>query len=111
MRADQARTNHAAIATQALAGAWAVALVLLGLAALNEPGAVWPGWPLAALRALGVAGVAGGQFVFMVLVADRWFRHAWPMMVGVVELLVFVVFLGGLGRAAWALWGVPGGFS
>jgi hypothetical protein len=53
-----------------------------------------------ASRALGWAGVLGGQFVFMVLVADRCFPRAARGMVAGIEALVMVAFLTMLAFAA-----------
>lgn len=44
-------------------------------------------WPL------GAAMTAGGLFVFMVLVADRWFHRASKPMIWAAELLCLAVFI------------------
>lgn len=81
-----------------MAVAWGATLCVLGLAWAGESQAAFlaPG----AVRAAGLAGLAAGQFVFMVLVADRWFPRASRRFVRVAEAITFAVFVGGLLAAA-----------
>ena len=79
-------------ATSMLAsGVWAGWLVILGL------WLIWTGLPLstplAPPLAAGIFFIAGGQFVFMVLVADRLFRKALTAGRAILELLVVAVML------------------
>ncbi len=56
---------------------------------------------------LGLAGVAAGLFVFMLMVADRWFPRALPRAVATLEAAVFAVFvlaLAGFGISLAGLW-------
>lgn len=57
---------------------WAGSLIVAGLQLASQGFAAWdPSAPVEGpWRALGLALAAGGQFVFMVLVADRWFPGA-----------------------------------
>lgn len=73
-------------------------MCVLGMAWVGESQAAFlaPG----AVRAAGVAGLAAGQFVFMVLVADRWFPRASRRFVRVAEAITFGVFVVGLMAAA-----------
>lgn len=73
---------------------WAAGLVVLGLALLGH-GAAGGHLPqvVRGREWLGMAGVAGGLFVFMLLVADRWFPRAFPRTVAILEGVVFAVFV------------------
>lgn len=96
---------HIALSLPALL--WAAGLVVFGLSLLGaDHGPIAPivrgrGW-------LGLAGVAGGLFVFMLLVADRWFPRALPRAVAALEgvvLAVFVLTLAGFGVSLAGFWG------
>ena len=56
------------------AAAWAGVLIVLGLSLCGGDADAWP-MPVRSALGLGVAAIAGGQFVFMTLVADRWCPH------------------------------------
>jgi hypothetical protein len=77
---------------------WAAVLVAAGLGTLTS---LRPGG-LSGLERLGtgVAMAAAGQFVFLVLVADRLFPRANRRLVIVAEAVVFALFLAGLASAA-----------
>lgn len=75
-----------------LAGLWLAAGEVQALGAVRRP-ALWAGVGL----------VAGGQVVFLAMVADRYFPRAHPVLVLACELGSFGVFVAGLGRAAWML--------
>lgn len=51
----------------------------------------------------GVALLAGGQFLFLVLVADRAFPRASSGLVWAIEVLLFSAFIVGLGAALYLL--------
>ncbi len=72
---------------------WAASLALLGLLALTEGALPLPG---GVLRWLGLCAIAGGQFVFMVLVADRVFVRTVRGVVLAFEALTLTVFMVGL---------------
>jgi hypothetical protein len=86
-----------------MALAWGATLCILGLAwsAESQSALLAPG----AVRAAGLAGLAAGQFVFMVLVADRWFPRASRRFVRVAEAITFGVFAVGLLAALALAWG------
>lgn len=73
---------------------WAGVMLVLGIATLVDGAGPVP-VPRATFWFLGAAAVAGGQFVFMVLVADRFFAHAARAVVSGLETLAFLIFLGG----------------
>jgi hypothetical protein len=75
--------------------AWAMLLLQLGLGSMVFGSGLAP-IPVAATWFLGLSGVAGGQFVFMVLVADRIVPRAPRGLVGAAEAAAFMVFLAGL---------------
>lgn len=88
---------------------WAAVMVVGGLWLLAEGPARWPLVPTAAPRLGGVILVAAGQFLFMYLVADRWFPRASRVMTWPLELAATLVLVGGvvwfvveLGRAGLA---------
>lgn len=93
------------------ATAWAGTLLLTGMwVAMNGPDR----WPVPKELCLlgGVALLSGGQFLFLVLVADRMFPRASSRLVWMVEVLLFAAFVGGLGGAFWLMaTGVVGGFA
>ncbi len=82
---------------------WGATLCVLGLAwaSDSQTSLLAPG----AIRAAGLAGLAAGQFVFMVLVADRWFPRASRRFVRVAEAITFGVFVVGLVAALTLAWG------
>jgi hypothetical protein len=85
----------AAAVRGALATAWAGVLFLLGVVVIFEGPGPLP-LPREAFWFVGAASLAAGQFVFAVLVADRWFPRAHPWIVLRIEgllLLTFVVSL------------------
>ncbi len=85
---------------------WAAGLVVVGSMLLDAADG-----PLASVVRgrlwLGLAGVAAGLFVFMLMVADRWFPRALPRAVATLEAAVFAVFvlaLAGFGISLAGLW-------
>lgn len=86
---------------------WAAVMLWAGLAMLTS------------LRPLGLSGLsrvgagltlaAAGQFVFLVLVADRFFPHAHRRLVMAAEAFVFAVFMIGLISAAAGVLGSDNG--
>jgi hypothetical protein len=86
------------ITVSAVATVWAAVMTLLGLHALTEGPGMLP-LSVDSTRALGIAALAGGQFVFMSLVADRWFSHAHARLVLLLEGAVVLVFGVGLGMS------------
>lgn len=86
----------------AAATAWAATLLLTGLwVAMNGPDC----WPVPRELCLmgGLALLAGGQFLFLVLVADRAFPRASSGLVWAIEVLLFSAFIVGLGAALYLL--------
>lgn len=86
----------------AVATTWAATLLLTGLwVAMNGP----ERWPVPRELCLmgGSALLAGGQFLFLVLVADRVFPRASSRLVWAVEVLLFAAFVLGLGAALYML--------
>ncbi|MFZ4576092.1 MAG: hypothetical protein ACOYN0_17035 [Phycisphaerales bacterium] len=78
------------------ASLWAGVMVILGLVVLFEGPGPLP-FPPQLFALLGVAAVAGGQFVFMVLVADRLLRGAHRRAVVMIEVGTFALFVAGVG--------------
>lgn len=85
---------------------WAGVMVVDGLWLLADGPARWPLVPPVAPRLGGVILVAAGQFLFMYLVADRWFPRAsralvWPLELAATGVLVVGVvwFVFEIGRA------------
>jgi hypothetical protein len=74
---------------------WGSLMVILGLSTMVFGVGVVPISDAAAFS-LGLAGVAGGQFVFMVLVADRVMPRAPRPLIGAIELAAFAVFVVGV---------------
>jgi len=88
----------------ALATMWAGVLVVLGMWVMFSLSQRMP--VLApVLQSGGLAAVAGGQFVFMAWVADRLLPGAARRVVGPLEVLCFLVFVGGLAGTLWFLLG------
>ncbi|MFO0835624.1 MAG: hypothetical protein U0638_11685 [Phycisphaerales bacterium] len=86
----------------AVATTWAATLLLTGLwVVMNGP----ERWPVPRELCLmgGSALLAGGQFLFLVLVADRAFPRASSRLVWGVEVLLFAAFVVGLGAALYML--------
>ena len=80
--------------------AWALALSVVGLWLLLSPPR-----DLVALRPVfvsgGLAAVAGGQVLFMTMVADRFFPRALPRLVAGIEILAAALFIAGAAAFAW----------
>lgn len=73
--------------------AWAAAMTTAGLMVLSSQHGLLG--RMASVRwGLGSALAAGGLFVFMVLVADRWFRKASKPMIWSMEAACFCIFVG-----------------
>ncbi|MCC7388161.1 MAG: hypothetical protein IT431_05275 [Phycisphaerales bacterium] len=75
---------------------WAAVMVVGGLWLLAEGPARWPLVPPGPLRLGGGILFAAGQFLFMYLVADRWFPRAakamvWPLEIAATVFLVLGV--------------------
>lgn len=71
---------------------WAGVMVVAGLWLLADGPGRWPLLPPVAPRLGGVILLAAGQFLFMSLVADRWFPRAdrrvvWPLEVAATLIL------------------------
>ena len=84
---------------------WAAVLTSAGvfLASMNTQLGGWAmnGWLIAtsALRSgVALAAIAGGQFIFMALVADRLFPRASKRVVVLAELVALVAFVWGLAK-------------
>jgi hypothetical protein len=77
---------------------WSGVMLAAGLGTLTSLGPMG----LSALERLGmgVALAAAGQFVFLVLVADRFFPQANRRLVVVSESIVFALFVAGLASVA-----------
>jgi len=89
------RSRWLVLSTSILAGGlWAGWLVVLGLWMIWN--SLPPGAPALPLVPLGIFFIAGGQFVFMVLVADRVFRGALLEGRSCLELLVALIMVGSL---------------
>lgn len=80
----------------AAASLWAAVMIILGLVVLFDGPGPLP-FPRQLFTLLGVAAVAGGQFVFMVLVADRLLRGAHRRVVVLIEVVTFALFVLGVG--------------
>ena len=90
---------HGSVVLMLMSLAWAMLMLLLGLGLMFlgagfVPLPVWASW------FLGMSGIAGGQFVFMVLVADRFVPRAPRSLVGTAELGAFVLFVIGIAAVA-----------
>lgn len=86
----------------AAAAAWAWLMLICGWWAILSGPQEWP--ILKGISFLGgVTMAAGGQLVFMVLVADRLFPYASRRLMLGLELASFLTFLSGLGAVLWAL--------
>jgi len=107
--------RHGRLALVVLGVMWAMLLTGAGmfLLSLNTRLGGWTasGWLSAtsALRSgIAVAAIAGGQFIFMALVADRLFPRASKRVVIVAELAALAAFVLGLARVAVWLGGWQG---
>jgi hypothetical protein len=83
------------------ATAWALVMVVGGAWLLLDGAGRWPILTPAGRTVGGILAITAGQFLFMYLVADRWFPRAvraitWPL-----EIAASLVLLGG---AAWGLY-------
>ena len=83
------------------ATAWALVMVVGGAWLLLDGAGRWPILTPAARVVGGILAMTAGQFLFMYLVADRWFPRAsraitWPL-----EIAASLVLVGG---AAWGLY-------
>jgi hypothetical protein len=85
-----------------MATAWAGVMTVLGLGALLSAPARWPLFE-PHLLLVGVMLLAGGQYVFMVLVADRAFPSASQRLTMSMELTSLGLFLAGLAGVLWLL--------
>lgn len=84
----------------AVFSAWALALSVTGLWLLaSPPRDLTPLRP--AFLSGGLAALAGGQVLFMTMVADRFFPRASPRLVAGVELLATGLFFAGAAAFAW----------
>lgn len=73
--------------------AWAGAMCIAGLLVLSSSRGLLG--HIASIRwPVGMSLTAGGLFVFMVLVADRWFRRASKPMIWTVEAVCLGAFVG-----------------
>jgi len=79
-------------------------LTVLGLALSRGDADAWP-IPARSALGLGVAAIAGGQFVFMTLVADRWCPHVSRPVRLAAEATAFAGFAAGWVVAALAALG------
>jgi len=85
-----------------LACVWAGVMSILGLIVLADgPGALPV--PDVLFSFLGLGAVSGGQFVFMVLVADRLFPAAYHRMAVLAEGVAFSLFVIGIGASGYVL--------
>ncbi len=73
--------------------AWAGAMTIAGLVVLSSQRG-FLGRVTTVRWSVGIALAAGGLFVFMVLVADRWFRRASKPMIWSAEVVCFAAFAG-----------------
>lgn len=73
--------------------AWAAAMCIAGLLVLSSSRGLL-GYIASIRWPVGVTLTAGGLFVFMVLVADRWFRRASKPMIWTIEAVCLSAFIG-----------------
>lgn len=83
-----------------VAAVWAAVMVLLGLGVLIDGRGALP-VPESLFSFLGLGAISGGQFVFMVLVADRLFPHANRRMTALAEVVAFTFFSVGVGTSIY----------
>ncbi len=86
-----------------LAIAWAAVLSILGIVTLVDGPGPLP-LPHEAFVLLGIAAIAAGQFVFAVLVADRWFPRAHRGLIARAEAVMLLTFVLGLVLAGYVVW-------
>ena len=80
--------------------AWALALSVVGLWLLvRSPGAIPGLLPLS--TSAGLAALAGGQILFMTMVADRYFPRASQGLVATLEIAAACLFFAGASAFAW----------
>ncbi|MBK7404638.1 MAG: hypothetical protein IPJ41_08380 [Phycisphaerales bacterium] len=82
---------------------WSLVMVVGGAWLCFEGAGRWTLFPPLAGRIGGLFAIASGQFLFMYLVADRWFPRAsraitWPL-----ELVASLVLVAGVAWAAYEL--------
>lgn len=82
------------------ATAWAMVMVVGGAWLLFDGSGRWAVIGPGARRLAGVLSVTAGQFLFMYLVADRWFPRALRWITWPPEIAASLVLVGG---AAWGL--------
>lgn len=80
--------------------AWSLALSVVGLWLLISEPAGLPGLVPVSTSA-GLAALAGGQVLFMTMVADRYFPRAHPRLVATLEVLAAGLFLAGATAFVW----------
>lgn len=80
--------------------AWSLALSVVGLWLLLSTPAVLPGL-VPVCTSAGLAALAGGQVLFMTMVADRYFPKAHPHLVATLEILAAGLFLSGAAAFTW----------
>jgi hypothetical protein len=100
--------NNRSIPWAIVATAWSAAAVIAGLWALDGGLPAWRRISPAGSACAGGAGVAGGLFVFMALVSDRFFPQAARTVVVATEALTLVAWAACLAMAgALLLTGAP----
>lgn len=82
---------------------WGGAMWVFGLSTIAAP-PWWLGAGSPARLLAGAACIAGGQFVFMVLAADRWFPRAMPRARAFAELTLLAVFVAASIAAVGVMW-------
>jgi len=82
--------------------AWSLALSVVGLWLLWSPPAEMPGL-IPVSTSAGLAALAGGQVLFMTMVADRYFPRAQPRVVASLEIVAAGLFLAGVSAFLWLL--------
>ena len=80
--------------------AWSLALSVVGLWLLLSTPAEMRGLVPVSTSA-GLAALAGGQVLFMTMVADRYFPKAHPRVVAALEIVAAGLFLAGAIAFAW----------
>lgn len=80
--------------------AWSLALSIVGLWLLLCPPQDMPGLGPVCTSA-GLAALAGGQVLFMTMVADRHFPKAHPRLVAALEIIAAGLFLAGISAFIW----------
>jgi hypothetical protein len=93
-------TRPAALFRAAVFSAWALTLSLVGLWLLGSPRDELPALRPVFLSA-GLSALAGGQILFMTMVADRSFPKALPRLIAALEMLASAVFVASASAFAW----------